>query len=226
MFAGLSLDQAPPFKGPLKFFLTAPLFGIFASLLIIFGDKMFFLSPQTIIATHFITIGFMLFIVFGALQQMLPVIAGVTLKRPLLVSNISYGTLIVGLISFSIAFYTFQSFWFILSAIFLFIGISIFLSSFLIGLVKIKLKTWIVYGMTFSLLFLLFAVLFGIYMLISKATDNLSSSYYDIASLHYNYMFFGFLGLMIISITFQVVSMFWVSTNFTKNEQKNIIDDV
>ena len=195
MFAGLSLNQAPPFRGPLKFFLTAPIFGIFGSLMIIFGDKMFFLSPQTIIATHFITIGFMIFIIFGALQQMLPVIAGATLKRPLLVSNISYGTLLVGLISFSIAFYTFQYFWFGLGAIFLFVGVGIFLSYSLMGLIKVKTKTWIVYGMIFSLISLGFALLLGIYMLVSKATNNISSLYYDIASLHYSYIFFGFLSL-------------------------------
>ena len=98
MFAGLSLDQAPPFDAPLKFFLTAPLFAIVAGLLLLFSNE-FTIHSQYLIATiHFITIGYMIMIVFGALQQMLPVIAGAVIPKPVIVANITYWSIIVGLI--------------------------------------------------------------------------------------------------------------------------------
>lgn len=36
MYSGLSLDQAPPFEAPLKFFLTAPIIASLAGALILF----------------------------------------------------------------------------------------------------------------------------------------------------------------------------------------------
>ena len=81
-FTGLSLDQAPPIQSVLRFFLTAPFFAIAASITLFFigSDEVLTLSsPKMIALIHLFTLGFMMMIIFGALQQMLPVIAGVSL---------------------------------------------------------------------------------------------------------------------------------------------------
>ncbi|NOR73087.1 MAG: hypothetical protein GQ467_04370, partial [Mariprofundaceae bacterium] len=56
--AGLSLDQAPPLSVPLRFFLTAPLFGIAAALRMLTGGPVIFASrwsPSMFALTHLIT---------------------------------------------------------------------------------------------------------------------------------------------------------------------------
>ena len=80
--AGLSLEQAPPFSVPLRFFLTAPWFLVVAALLILWQGPAIFASrwhPATLALTHLLTLGFMAQVMLGALLQMLPVVVGVCL---------------------------------------------------------------------------------------------------------------------------------------------------
>jgi hypothetical protein len=92
-FTGLSLDQAPPISAPVRFFLTAPLFAMVAAALILFFDPALLMSRfslETIAVTHLFTIGFIAMVMLGALQQMLPVLAGVSLPKASLVATTSH----------------------------------------------------------------------------------------------------------------------------------------
>ena len=82
----LSFENAPPFAAPLRFFLTAPLFAALAGLLVMIEGPALFASrwtSGTLAATHLLTVGFMLQVMLGALIQILPVVAGADLPRPL-----------------------------------------------------------------------------------------------------------------------------------------------
>ena len=60
--AGLSLEQAPPFNVPLRFFLTAPPFLLLAAGLLLWQGPDLFASrwlPATLALTHLLTLGFM-----------------------------------------------------------------------------------------------------------------------------------------------------------------------
>jgi len=220
MFTGLSLDQAPPFKAPLKFFLSAPIFAILGGLFLLFSNNFEIHSPNLIASIHFITIGYMLMVIFGALQQMLPVVAGAVIPKANLVANITYIFITTGLISFSFGFFFYKKILFFISSILLLIGILFFVCISLFKLFKVGNKSYIVIGIIISLCFFLVGFLFGAHLLISHATQNITALHYDFALIHYNYIFFGFIFLLIVSITIQVVPMFWVANSFTKNEQK------
>ena len=76
---GLSLDQAPSEDIPLRFFLTAPIFGLVSGMLVIWKGGLIFSNtwiPETIALTHLITLGWMGMVMFGALYQMIPVLVG------------------------------------------------------------------------------------------------------------------------------------------------------
>ena len=223
MFAGLSLDQAPPFRAPLKFFLTAPIFACIAGGFLLFGSGFEIHSPNTIATIHLLTIGFMVMIVFGALQQMLPVVAGAVIPKPMIVANTTYTLLVLGIISFVVGFVLYNKLLFFISSNFLLLGLFLFTSIALWQLLKVQNKSWIVLGMIISLLFLMIAFFVGIHLIISHALANISTSHYDIALIHYNYIFFGFIFLLIVAITFQVVPMFWVADSFSQKQQKIII---
>jgi len=223
MFAGLSLDQAPPFRAPLKFFLTAPIFALISGIFVIFNSDLQIHSPSTIAIVHLLTIGFMVMIVFGALQQMLPVVAGAVIPNPMFIANTTYILLVFGLVTFVIGFFFYGKLLFFLSGFFLLLGLCLFVFVSIFQLLKVKNKSWIVLGMILSLSFFIIAFLVGIYLLISHGMGDLSSYHYDVVSLHYNYIFFGFIFLLIVSITFQVVPMFWVTDSFPQNQQKYLL---
>ncbi|MDP1825826.1 MAG: hypothetical protein Q8L48_21365 [Archangium sp.] len=73
---GISPDQGPPLSVPLSFFFTAPLALIAAGALLLGGD------PNQLALVHLGTVGFLLFVMLGALYQMLPVVAGAVVPMP------------------------------------------------------------------------------------------------------------------------------------------------
>jgi hypothetical protein len=103
----LSFDKAPPFSAPLRFFLTAPVFGLLAGLLLVWEGPALLVSrwtPSTLAVTHLLTIGFMLQTMLGALIQILPVVAGVNLDNPLRVSRWLHGGLSTGVLLLVVGF--------------------------------------------------------------------------------------------------------------------------
>ena len=99
MQALLSFDQSPPLSAPVRFFLTAPLYLVLAGLLAVFEGEALLASRWTPVAlamTHLLTLGFMLQVMLGALIQILPVLAGANLPRPLLVAGLLHPVLNLG----------------------------------------------------------------------------------------------------------------------------------
>ena len=82
---GLNLDQAPPLSLPLIFFLTAPLFGMAAGLLLLWRGADLLLTPlaiETVALVHLITLGVVTMVNLGALYQIVPVLVGSVVPRP------------------------------------------------------------------------------------------------------------------------------------------------
>lgn len=99
MAPSLSFDQAPPISVPVRFFLTAPLFGVAAGLLLALTGASLFESrwqPVALALTHLMTLGFILPAMCGALLQILPVAAGANVWRPRLVAWLSHVGLVAG----------------------------------------------------------------------------------------------------------------------------------
>lgn len=99
MQALLSFENAPPFAAPLRFFLSGPLFAALAGILLLVEGPGLFASrwlPATLAATHLLTVGFMLQVMLGALIQILPVVAGANLARPLRVAGLVHAGLSLG----------------------------------------------------------------------------------------------------------------------------------
>lgn len=99
MQALLAFENAPPLMAPFRFFITAPLFGVLAGLLLIVEGPSLFSSrwmPGTLAVTHLLTVGFMLQVMLGALVQIFPVVAGANLWRPLRLSAMLHSGLTLG----------------------------------------------------------------------------------------------------------------------------------
>jgi len=129
MQALLSYDQAPPLAAPLRFFLTAPLFGMLAGALLLWSGADTFASrwtPAALAITHLVTVGFMLQIMLGAMLQILPVVAGANMARPLRVAWIVHFLTSVGALFLAAAFLSFSPLLFALAAALLGAGVAIF----------------------------------------------------------------------------------------------------
>lgn len=95
---GLAYEDTPPLSAPLRFFLTAPLFGLAAGLVLLFDSESLASrwTPGALAMVHLFAAGFMLQVMLGALLQVLPVVAGATLPAPRLVARITHVLLAAG----------------------------------------------------------------------------------------------------------------------------------
>jgi len=216
VFKGLSLDQAPPFEAPLRFFITAPIMGMIASLVILF-------LGENLIALHIVTIGFMVMMMFGAMLQMLPVVAGVILQKPRIIANFTYIFLLISLFAFAISFYFHTEIAFVVLFCGVVFGMGIFSFISVKELLKVQNKSMIVQGMIWSFLFFILAFGLGLLMIYFHITSLIPQVYPLLVSFHFHIIFFGWVFLLISSISFQVVPMFWVCDAYKINEQKMIV---
>ncbi len=107
MHPNLSFEQAPPISVPYRFFLTAPLFGAAAGLLLAWLGAAALESrwtPGALALTHLLTVGFMLQAMCGALLQFVPVSTGGNIWRPKLVAAVVHPLLAVAALLLVLAF--------------------------------------------------------------------------------------------------------------------------
>ncbi|WP_137939702.1 hypothetical protein [Chitinivorax sp. B] len=108
MPAAPSFDAALPLNVSLRFFLTAPLFGMLAAIWFMMTGAEIMLSrwhPATLAWVHLLTLGFMLQTMVGAVLQLLPVVAGVRLPSPVRLTALIHGLLVIGTLTLAAAFY-------------------------------------------------------------------------------------------------------------------------
>jgi hypothetical protein len=115
MHPNLSFEQAPPIWVPYRFFLTAPIFGIAAGLLLAWSGSDALASrwtPAALALTHLMVVGFMLQAMCGALLQFIPVAAGGNIWRPGLVAGLVHPALFVGVLLLAAGFLAGPGPWF------------------------------------------------------------------------------------------------------------------
>jgi len=215
---GLSLDQAPPVSVVYKFFFTGAMFGIIAGLVLFYYQTDIYQigSKASLVFTHLLTVGVMLSFMFAALFQMLPVLAGVKLTSPIKRSNLLLYPLIVGVVSLVLGFMTSSPIFFLGAGLFL--GTSILLSiiPMLRQLFMLKSHTSSSKGILWTLLALALVVLFAFYLLATLLGVVSGEFYASLKVTHYSFGLYGWISLLIISISFQVIEMFYVTPSFPK----------
>jgi hypothetical protein len=216
-FQGLSIDQAPPISAPLRFFITAPIFGLLAGLFLLFSDASLVLnrySLESVVVTHLITIGFFGFVMLGALTQMLPVIAGATIANAKGVAAFSHTLLVVGVLSMVIGLSGGSGLFLWLALSFLGLGFFVIILRMLYAIYNVKHFTPSIKGMAVSLVFALFVVSMGIYLLYGHSVGDLNILHLSVVNIHSVWGIFGFAGILIVAVAYQVLPMFYVAPHF------------
>ncbi len=215
--ANLSLEQAPPISIPLRFFLTAPLVGLAAPVLLFwYGPEVVSSrwTPQALALTHLLTLGFLALVMCGALLQMLPVLAGVSVPKVVVVGNLTHLLLSVGTLGLAGGFVLGSLPWLKFAVISLGAGFLIYITAVAVALWRVKLPNATVTGMRLALLALLVTVLIG--LTLAAGLSGWSALNYPLlyTNVHLVWGLLGWVGLLLIGVSFQVVPMFQVTPDY------------
>ncbi len=216
---GLSLDQAPPITVVFRFFFLGSLFGIVAGILIFLYQTEIFdaSSIAALTLTHVLTLGVMLSFMFASLFQMLPVIAGIKLTSPIKRANLLLYPFTLGIIALLLGFnFPATSWLFPLAALLLGGSLLGTVIPMLMKLFTLQHHSASSKGISTALLALGFVVLFALYLLAAMGGLVEGSYYQQVKAAHYSFGLFGWIALLIISISFQVIEMFYVTPAYPK----------
>lgn len=210
MQAVLSYDQSPPLGAPLRFFLTAPLFGILAGLLLLWSGPEALAArwtPAALALTHLITAGFMLQVMLGALMQILPVLFGAYMANPMRVATVVHAAITVGALFLVAAFLSFSPWLFKLAALFSGLGVACFVGSAAQALHGIASTNPTTQGLKLSLLGLSVTVILGMLLAVSLGW-SLNLPLMLLADIHLGWGFLAWGMALLAAVGYVVVPMF------------------
>jgi hypothetical protein len=212
--AGLAFEQAPPFALPLRFFLTAPLYLLAAGMLVALAPDALASrwTPQALALTHVLTLGFLAMTMMGALMQMLPVVAGSTLPATRFVAWFSHVPVTLGTLALITGFLTTAPLAFTMGIALLAIGFTVFLTAVTISLTR-AVTSVTVSGIRFAVASLVITVMLGLTLaLVQVRPDGWVSATVEAAiAAHAAFGLLGWVGLLVISVAYQVVPMFQIT---------------
>jgi MFS family permease len=214
---GLSLEQAPPISVVLKFFVTGAIFGTILGLFLLASSLDIILSTSyafNLTLIHFLALGVMASFMLGAMFQMLPVLAGVVIKMPTKKAMVAHILLTIGILSQITGFYTSIPIIYLITAILLGGGLLHAVTLMLKELIKVKDHSSSSKGMIFALSSFFIVIIFGITMLLSLGGYIDSFYFAQIREVHYSFGLYGWIYLLIVSISFQVIEMFYVTPKY------------
>jgi hypothetical protein len=211
--AGLSLEQAPPFSVPLRFFLTAPWFLVLAAALMLWEGSAIFASrwlPTTLALTHLLVLGFMAQVMLGALLQILPVAVGVTVPRPRLTAALIHIPLTLGTLTLAGAFLFSLPVGFAHAVGLLGLGFGVALIAFHLALWRAPVASGAVIALRCALGALLVTVVLGL-LLAGSLSWGWSLPVVAITDLHAVWGLAGWTTLLLAGVAYQVVPMFHIT---------------
>ncbi|MYN45636.1 permease [Pseudoduganella sp. FT93W] len=213
----LSFDSNPPYTLPLRFFLSAPLFVLLACALLFWqGDAALASrwSPYTLAITHLLVLGCISMTMLGALMQMLPVVAGISLPAVLRIGPLVHAGLCGGSLLLGAAFCWQLPWLFIAAGLLLLATLLLFVGACTIGLWQQPDSgaAEVVAAIRQSLAALLVTITLGALLasaFVWPAAIGLPLQL--LTDLHALWGLLGWVGLLVMGIAWQVVPMFMVT---------------
>ena len=215
---GLSLEQAPPFAVPLRFFLTAPGFLVLAAMVLLWQGPEFFVSrwlPAPLAFTHLLTLGFMAQVMVGALLQILPVVVGVTVPRPQWTAALIHLPLTLGTLTLAGAFLLSIPLGFQIASGLLGLGFGVALIAFTLAVWRAPVTSGTVIAVRCALGGLLVTVALGL-LLGGFLGWGLSLPVVTFTTLHAVWGLVGWAVLLVAGIADQVVPMFHITPAYPR----------
>jgi hypothetical protein len=211
---GLTLEQAPPIRVPLQFFLAAPWFAAAAGLVLVFRGPEVFASrwtPAALALTHLLTIGFLAQTMIGATLQLLPVLAGAPVTAVATVGSTVQILLVAGTLMLAGGF-LFPTHWgLVVAAVVLVAGFGLFLTAVGLALTKARGAPDTIRAMGLGLVALVVTLVLGLSLVSGLAgwlpLDDIAST----VDMHLTWGLLGWVGLLLSALLFELMPMFYVT---------------
>lgn len=217
-YTALSLEQTPPLAVPARYFLTAPLFAVAAALVLLVEGPDALANrwpPAALVLTHLMTLGFVAMAMLGAVQQLLPVLAGSPIRRPLLVSRTLHGLVTFGTIALAVGLWSGTALW--LHAAGLLLGLLVvgFVAAAGLALLRARSGHATVRGMALSVTALAVTGVLGLLLVGGHAAPGMRL-FRELTDVHLAWGLAGWVGLMVVGVAYQVVPMFQITPDYPK----------
>lgn len=210
-FAGIRPDQGPPLAVPMAFFLTAPLALVAAGvLLVVRGDDgtTSLFGTTSVAVVHLGTVGFLLFVMLGALYQMLPVVAGAIVPWPRL-GHAVHALLVAGGGTLVFAQATASAPAFGVAAVVTSAAIATFLLPALLAVARSGVRDATARGLALGLVALALVVLAGVRLASTRAGGGFGGDWAALRAAHAHIGFLAWVGGLVAAVSWQVLPMFF-----------------
>ncbi len=223
--ASLSFDQAPPLAVPLRFFLTAPVFGVVAGVVLLFwphGMPVTRYAPELLAATHLLPLGFIAMSMVGALLQILPVVAGSASPKRCSSGGCVHVPLVVGTVGLAAAFLLERPLLFELAGVLLAIAFGVFLL-----MLGHALKTARAHNATVAVIgfaggALLLAVSAGFTLALVLA-GTWSVPRWSLVDVHAAWGLIGWVAALVMGVAWVVVPMFQLTSPYPRGVRRRLV---
>jgi len=217
-YAGLSVGKSPPLAVPMRFYLTAPLFTMIAAAILLWQGPAVIASrwtPSLLAVTHLLTLGFLTMVMFGSVQQILPVLMGSPVPRPRLVSSTVHALLSIGALLLCSGFLFGQTTLFLAAMIFLGAGIGLFIVVVAYCLVRAQSGHATVIATALAITALAINASLGLYLAAGYDWKMVPHSRL-LTNLHLVWGLFGWMALLITGVAYQVIPMFHITPDYSR----------
>jgi hypothetical protein len=210
----LSFEQAPPISVPYRFFLTAPLFGAVAGLILAgLGPAALESrwSPGALAMTHLIVVDFMLQAMCGSLLQFVAVVAGANIWRPHLVASVVHPLITAGAVFLATAFLLEQQLLFLLAALAFATALGLFLTVMAMALLRTPARSMSIHVLRLAVLGLLVTVALGVTLASTLGLEQSLQSVWSLLTLinvHVAWGLGGWALMLVVGVSYLVVPMF------------------
>ncbi|MCW8935657.1 MAG: hypothetical protein OQK98_13105 [Gammaproteobacteria bacterium] len=221
-YTQLSLQQSPDLWTPLRFFISAPIFAIFAIILVLIAGPEVLHNrwlPETLAVTHLLSLGFISMMMMGATFQLLPVLAGCDIYKSKISSKIIFLFVVTGVGLFTIGLAISGNAVIKTGLFFLVPGLLGFLILTTYALFKAKSEFASATGMRLAINSFWIAFLLGVLLAIGTAWDSFPLLR-QLTSIHVVWAALGWVTIMIVAIAYQVIPMFQVTQEYPDKFKK------
>ncbi len=212
---GLALENMPPLMAPLRFFITAPLFGLLAAALLLLGgfepwDRW---SAPLMAVTHLLTLGFMAMVMVGALFQVLPVLSGQTIPGQRWLAPLLHLSLVCGTLALAGAMLWRHAAW--QQTAMLLLGATFLLFLGAVGLRLIhRAGGHSLFAIRLAALSLLLAITLGLALLWRNMGGQVGWLPDSPTTAHIRFALLGWVLLLVMGVSYQVIPMFHVTPDY------------
>lgn len=214
----LNLDDIPDIGVPIRFFLTAPLFGMMAAVGLMIGGATVLSSrwtPELLGLTHFMTLGFITMTMCGALLQLLPVVAGAAVPRAPVVVPALHALLVVGALMLGLGLWSGSRTCLILAAASLGAVAVVFGGVVSHALLRVVTRHPTVVAMGGAVLCFVAAAGLGVVLAAGHAGAPFRILR-DLTDLHARVGLVGWVAVLVIGVSYQVVPMFQLTPAYPR----------